>query len=125
MAEFCFSKSSRLLNAADYTAVFASTKLKVSRRFFLLLAKPNERACERLGIVIAKKNIPKAVNRNRIKRQIRESFRKNRKRLGSVDVVVLARADADKLSNSQIICDLNTLWQDLEKNTVPQAIKRD
>jgi len=115
VAEFGFPKDSRLLTAADYKAVFDHTQYKVSCRHFLILAVTNKGESRRLGLVIAKKNVARAVARNRIKRQIRASFRTGCQGLEAVDVVVLARRDADKLSNAQIVNKLNSLWQDLEK----------
>ena len=55
MAEFGFHKDSRLLNAADYKAVFDNAQYKVSCRHFLILAVSNEDGAKRLGMVIAKK----------------------------------------------------------------------
>lgn len=115
MAKYGFPKESRLLTSADYSAVFDHTHYKVSCRHFLILATKNEANSKRLGIVIAKKNVAKAVERNRIKRQIRECFRKSHRQLGSVNLVVLARRDTDKLSNSQLTNNLDSLWLDLEK----------
>ncbi|MDD9897128.1 MAG: ribonuclease P protein component [Gammaproteobacteria bacterium] len=114
MAEFGFPKNSRLQTAADYKAVFDHTQHSVSCRHFLMLAVTNNAESRRLGLVIAKKNVNKAVQRNRLKRQIRESFRTGCVGLGAIDVVVLARRDADKLSNAQVANKLNSLWQDLE-----------
>ena len=115
MAEFGFPKDSRLLNAADYKAVFDNAQYKVSCRHFLMLAVSNDRGAKRLGMVIAKKSVAKAVQRNRIKRQIRESFRKTRPGIEPFDVVVLARKDVDKLSNPQVMVSLSSLWCDLEQ----------
>ena len=113
MAEFGFPKTSRLLNAADYKAVFGDAQLKVSCRHFLVLANRNTRSSARLGLVIAKKNVALAVHRNRIKRQIRNTFRHNREQLDQIDLVVLVRKGADKLDNNELIDKINSLWQDL------------
>ena len=42
----------------------------------------------RLGLVVGKKVAPRAVARNKIKRMIRERFRRLRSNLGAVDIVV-------------------------------------
>lgn len=42
----------------------------------------------RLGLIVGKKAVPKAHDRNRLKRIVREHFRGARYGLGSVDVVV-------------------------------------
>lgn len=42
----------------------------------------------RLGLLISRRHAPRAVVRNRIKRCIREAFRLEQERLGSIDVLV-------------------------------------
>ncbi|PCI77431.1 MAG: ribonuclease P protein component [SAR86 cluster bacterium] len=113
MAEFGFPKTSRLLNAADYKAVFSNAQFKVSCRHFLVLANCNSRSSARLGLVIAKKNVALAVQRNRIKRQLRSTFRHNRELLDKLDLVVLARKDAHTLDNKELKETIDSLWQDL------------
>lgn len=123
MAEFGFPKTSRLLNAADYKAVFSNAQLKVSCRQFLVLASRNSRSSARLGLVIAKKNVALAVQRNRIKRQLRDTFRHNKELLDKLDLVVLARKDADKLDNEELKNTIETLWQDLHSKMKRAAAK--
>ncbi len=67
----------------------------------------------RLGLVVSKKNISKAVERNRVKRVIRESFRKNKSQIPNLDVVVLIRKGIDALPNVVISSKMNSLWNDL------------
>ena len=113
MANSSFSKTSRLLSAADFKAVFTKAQFKVSCRYFLILAIKNDSLKPRLGLVIAKKNVPTAMHRNRIKRLIRESFRLNPGLVERLDLVVLARKDADKLDNSLIRAKLEKLITDI------------
>lgn len=112
MADHGFAKASRLLNASDFSAVFNNTHFKVSCRYFLVLAKRNESSNSRLGLVVAKKNIPTAVQRNRIKRLIRDSFRHQEPQAVNLDLVVLVRKGTDKLPNSAINTAIAKLWQD-------------
>lgn len=123
MAEFGFPKTSRLLNAADYKAVFSNAQFKVSCRHFLVLANRNSRSSARLGLVIAKKNVALAIQRNRIKRQLRNTFRHNRELLDRLDLVVLARKGADKLDNKELIETIDSLWQDLHGKMKRAAAK--
>ncbi|MBL4580416.1 MAG: ribonuclease P protein component [Gammaproteobacteria bacterium] len=123
MAELGFPKTSRLLNAADYKAVFSNAQFKVSCRHFLVLANCNSGSNARMGLVIAKKNVALAVQRNRIKRQLRDTFRHNKKLLDKLDLVVLARKDADKLDNKELIDTINSLWQDLHSKIKRAAAK--
>lgn len=91
--DFGFPPQLRLKKPADYKKVFASP-VKSSDQYFTLLAIRNDFDHPRLGLAIAKKNIKKAVNRNVIKRTVRENFRIQQQRLGSMDIVVLARKEA-------------------------------
>ena len=52
-----------------------------------------------------------AVNRNRLRRLIRESFRMHREQLPAVDVLVTARGDAAKAPNRAVFESLARFWQ--------------
>ena len=115
MAGFVFPRGSRLLNAGDYRTVFNGAKLKVSDRDLLILATPNQLPYPRLGLVIAKKNVRLAVQRNRVKRIIRESFRLQQSTLPNVDIVVLARKGLGDLDNPSLHRLIDQSWQRLNK----------
>lgn len=61
-------------------------------------------------MAIARKKVRRAVDRNRIKRIVRESFRHRRQQLHGLDVVVLARPDAATASNADLSKALDGLW---------------
>jgi len=90
---FCFPPQSRLKTPAAYKNVFAHP-VKASDKYFTLLAIRNPLDKPRLGLAIAKKNIKRAVDRNKIKRIARESFRLQQQTLIALDIVVLARKEA-------------------------------
>ena len=77
----------------------------------------------RVGIVVSKKNIPKAVKRNRVKRLVRESFRGTKSQIPNLDVVVLIRRGIDDLPNVKITSKLDSLWRDLCAKTTDQTIQ--
>lgn len=108
-----FTKSQRLLNAHDFKAVFDHADYRVSHGQMLLLSRKNNLNYPRLGLVIAKKNAKLAVQRNRIKRIIRESFRLHQQQLPAVDIIVLARRGIDSLDNSQLQHLTAKSWQRL------------
>jgi ribonuclease P protein component len=110
---FSFKKTQRLLNTSDYKQVFDHNRVKVANSSLLILAKPTDGCPSRLGLVIAKKNIPTAVQRNRIKRVARETFRKKQFQ-GSLDVVFLARQGADKLSTEKLTAIIEKSWAKLD-----------
>lgn len=64
--------------------------LRSSDRFFTVLARPSGRPVARLGLTVSRRTAKRAVDRNRIKRLARESFRQQAA-LAHWDFVVLAR----------------------------------
>lgn len=113
MADHRFGRKLRLLTAPDYKVVFGKAELKVSCPQLLILAIKSGYEDPRLGLVIAKKHIRLAVERNRVKRLIRESFRKHQQLLIEMDIVILARSGADRLDNKDFVTLVEKLWQDL------------
>jgi ribonuclease P protein component len=111
-----FGKSRRLLTAAQYRAVFDDAAVKASHRNLLLLARISEAPQSRLGLVIAKKNVRKAVQRNRIKRVARELFRQLPPADPPLDVVLLARRGLDELDNTALFAALGEQWRKLAHN---------
>lgn len=110
-----FPKGKRLLTRLDYSRVFSKSKRIQNKHFTLLVHYTSPDKPARLGLVVSKKVDKTAVQRNRIKRLIRESFRvKNF--LKPADYVMMAKPGVAKLSNSKITASLNQLWQNLEKN---------
>ena len=112
-----FPPSARLLRPEDYRRVFDTPAFKVSSAAFLLLAQHSDTSNSRVGIIVAKKHVRRAIRRNRIKRLIREQFRLNRPS-PNLDLVVLARSAADTMDNAQITSELGRLWSDLQRKAI-------
>lgn len=110
-----FSKSLRLLNSKEFEWVFENPSLRASSQYCLILSRPNKTINPRLGLIISKKNIRLAVERNRIKRIIRESFRLRQHQLPAINAIVLARKGLDKLENQEIHDLLEKLWLKISK----------
>lgn len=66
-----------------------------------------------MGLAISKRVSKRAVERNRIKRLVRESFRRIRHELPPIDVVVMGREQAASLAGPQLLAELDTLWRRL------------
>lgn len=101
----------RLRQSQEFRDVFKHGRRHVRAGFVVIIA-PGQRTRARLGLAIAKRRVPRAVDRNRIKRIIRDSFRRIRNQLGPVDVVVLARKDTVLMSNSLLFSQLQSIWLD-------------
>ena len=66
---------------------------------FLVCATPNAQTYARLGVNVGRRVSTKAVLRNRIKRQVRETFRRHQAEAVSLDVVVVAQVGAVAADN--------------------------
>lgn len=112
-ADTTFGSHKRLLTAAEYSRVFDTATARASHQHLLLLASPNGLTQSRLGLVIAKKNVRKAVSRNRIKRIAREMFRMQTDTERTIDVVLLARRGLDQLDKQELAVLLRQQWRKL------------
>ena len=110
-----FPKGKRLLTRLDYSRVFSGSKRIQNKAFTLLVHYNNESKSSKLGLVVSKKVHKTAVQRNRIKRVIRESFR-TKKQLKLADYVVLAKPGSATFSNADLRVYIDELWLKTEKN---------
>lgn len=85
-----------------------------------VLARQNGLDHARLGLAISKRMIKTAVGRNRVKRQIRESFRHHQTQLAGLDIVVLSRNAAAQASNLELRNSLQAHWERLLKRISKQ-----
>ena len=100
----------RLLKPDEYRRVFNDGQRSVDDHF-LVLARRNDLAIARLGLAVSKKICRRAVDRNRIKRVIRESFRHNQSELMGLDLVVVGRRGLTKADNRSCFDSLQQHWQ--------------
>jgi ribonuclease P protein component len=115
-----FGKSRRLLSSSEFKAVFDKAQFKVGHQYFLVLANRNALGHPRLGLVIGKKNIRRAVKRNRVKRVVRETFRHNCSRLDSLDIIFLARKGFDTLLPALQTSIMRDTWERLARKVDKQ-----
>ena len=81
----------------------------------LILAIPNQFDQSRMGLVVAKKNVRLAVNRNKVKRIFRESFRYQPDFHVPIDLVILARKGLGNMAKAEIHSLLEQQWHKLRK----------
>lgn len=116
-----FGREKRLLTPRQFKAVFDSPSGKEPGRNVLLLARENDLQHPRLGLVIGKKSVKLSVERNRIKRQIRETFRHHQLELAGWDIVIIARKGLADLDNPELAKQFAKLWKRLSRNPAKTA----
>jgi len=114
---FGFTRSQRLLNAAAFDAVY-KLRVRVVDDCFAVNAAPNTLGHARLGLSIGAKAVGNSVARNRVKRQVRDSFRLVAPDLPGLDLVVGARNGARTAHNAQLRESLDGLWKKIQKRCV-------
>lgn len=120
MTRLAFTKQRRLLKAHEFRRVFDQSCIKASSRALLILGASNQLTHSRIGFIIAKKQVRSAVERNRIKRVIRESFRLLDSSSFQFDLVVLVRKEMALRSNSEIKQEFERLWFKLNRHKSSQ-----
>jgi ribonuclease P protein component len=103
-----FPRRARLLKPAEFERVFKNGRRETVTNFIAVAALSDEGP--RLGLAISRKQAALAVDRNRIKRQIRASFREAQGRLPACDLVIMAKPQAKNLDSAAAVADLNKLW---------------
>ena len=99
------------MQKSQFELVLKQRHFQVNTPPFLLLAIRAQAA--RLGIIVGKRFLARAVDRNLVKRMVRESFRRWRLRLPAVDLVVMLRQRVPGLDRVQLHVQIEALWQGL------------
>ncbi|MEO6926655.1 MAG: ribonuclease P protein component [Rhodanobacter sp.] len=105
-------REARLRRPGDFAALRTSSG-RAGGRCFHLRYRQNELGHARLGLAISKRVSKRAVERNRIKRLLRESFRRVRHQLPAVDMMVMAREQAAGVSGTELLRDIEGMWKKL------------
>ena len=92
-----FGRARRLRRKNQFDDVLRNASVRVGRGPLRLAACDNDLETARLGLIVGKRMLPLAVDRNRAKRVIRESFRQADE-LPAMDVVVRVALPAAKVS---------------------------
>lgn len=102
----------RLRRAADFRALQKPTG-RLGSACFRIRYRDNAVGFARLGQAISRRVSKRAVDRNRIRRVVRESFRAVRHQLPPVDVLIVAGNPAAARTRGQLREELDSLWQRL------------
>ena len=101
MTKFSFPSRARLIKTDDFSSVFNFRK-RISGRFLAIHYRYNQLGWPRLGLVIGKKTARLAVQRNYMRRVLRELFRTRQADLAPVDLVVRSQRMFTRADYAQI-----------------------
>nr|WP_292924952.1 ribonuclease P protein component [Nitrosomonas sp.] len=92
-------------------------KHQVNGNLIQIYAKPNRLGYARFGLIVSKKIERHAVKRNRIKRILRETFRKHRSESGSqtLDWVIRIRRSLSKNESMELVSEMQLLMFQLQR----------
>ncbi len=82
-----FPRQVRITKTDEFSSVFSFRK-RVSGQFLAIHYQFNQSGRARLGLVVAKKVARKSVDRNYMRRTLRELFRKQQIRIAALDLVI-------------------------------------
>ena len=100
----------RLRLSADFKRLYATGR-RLGNESFTAVVHPNAAGAPRLGMSVAARMLRRAVERNRVRRLVRESFRIHQLRLPAVDIIVGIRSSVREASSLQLRDSLERLWR--------------
>jgi ribonuclease P protein component len=115
--EQTFARRYRLTKTDEFSSVFGFRRAIRGKLLMLhYQPRPEGNTEARLGVVVAKKLLKRAVDRNRVKRVVREQFRLHRAALPGVDLVVRLAAKPATLDGAQLAADFLALLDKLRRS---------
>jgi ribonuclease P protein component len=111
-----FARRYRLTKTDEFSSVFGFRKA-IRGKLLMLHYQPRPAGSDeaRLGVVVAKKLLKRAVDRNRVKRVIREQFRCRRPGLPAYDLIVRLAAKPVPLDAGLLASDFVGLLEKLQR----------
>ena len=107
------SKSERLLAPSAFKTVYSNRQFGGSALFtFNVLGS---QADSKIGVTVSKKVSKRAVDRNRIKRVVKEFYRHRKTDIDLAHIVITAKPNSATASNKELTDSLQELWGKLLK----------
>lgn len=115
MGEFSFPKAARILKRPEFIRL-SRTGNKIQNRHFIFLYSRSRQDRSRIGITVSRK-VGDAVLRNRVKRLVRENFRRMRPMIsGAWDINIIAKKDAANLCGDEVGISLAQLFAGIQRH---------
>lgn len=112
---FSFTKTDRILKRSEFVAL-SKLGRRVQNNDFIAYFLPAQHRQSRLGVTVTKK-VGQAVERNRIKRLVREYFRLNRHCLsGKWDINIIAKRQSAGITSEKAFRSLQNIFDRISKH---------
>jgi ribonuclease P protein component len=117
LASFRFTKQAKIVKTDDFSSVFNLRK-RIANKHLVMRYCLNEKNTARLGLIVSKKTAKLAVQRNYMRRVLRELFRLNLHHLPAIDLVVQIQKAFDKKEFIEVKNEFEFLMKKLELSTI-------
>lgn len=114
MAKFSLTKQAKLIKTDDFSSVFNFRK-RISAKYLALHYLPSHHAQARIGLVVGKKTAKLSVQRNYMRRVLRELFRLQQHEIGAVDLIIRVQKKFNKADFMQIKQEFDGLMAKLKQ----------
>lgn len=122
MAGFGFSDLQKLTKTDDFSSVF-NFRRRISGEYLAVHYRPNALGTPRLGLVVGKKTARRAVDRNFMRRVLREMFRHEQQGMTGWDLVIRVQKPFSREDRTAIRAEFQQLLQKLPSQ-VPTILNR-
>jgi len=112
LATFRFTKQAKIVKTDDFSSVF-NLRNRIAKKHLIMRYRPKEVNVVRLGLIVSKKTAKLAVQRNYMRRVLRELFRLNQYRVPAIDLVVQIQKAFEKSDFIEIKQEFEHLLQQL------------
>ena len=102
----------RLTGVGAFEAVFRTGR-RSEGEFLQLVSVPSTRPCGRVGFVIGSKALPRAVDRNRVRRMLRVVVRERRPTIAGLDLIVRVKRPAPRDEFDRIVAEARRMLSNL------------
>jgi ribonuclease P protein component len=112
--KYTFPRQHRLIKTDDFSSVFNFRK-RISGHYLAIHYQYNQHLHARLGLIVGKKVAKLSVERNYMKRVIKECFRLNRHQLPNLDLVIRAQRKFSHQDYKALLQELRDLLGSLNR----------
>ena len=116
------TRQATLRGSKDFSFVFDKAK-KAYGEHLTVLFRPNDLGHSRLGLAVSKKHTRTAITRNLVRRIVKESFRLQGDKLGSLDIVVLSKRGIAEVDRATLRKSIDQQWKGMIKKCATSSSK--